>query len=179
MSKYVLIGIPATGKSTIGKRVAEILNVPFYSTDEMACERMTPEQRMRLLSFSGVAMFLREQYAAIVELAKLDESAIIEVCPESALMPEHVQVVKKIGPIVYIKRDIKSAIAQVQKNKNRMFMHGLNDGSKIDMQAEAVKLYAKECSHYEALADITLDNNGSEDEAVEKLVAMIREHQSS
>ena len=177
MSKYVLIGIPATGKSTIGKRAADILNVPFYNTDKMACERMTPEQQMRLLSFSGVALFERNQYAVIVELAKLDKPAIIEACPESALIPEHVKVIKKIGPIIYIKRDMKSALAQVQKRENRMFMHSLNSGGKIDMQAEAVKLYAKECSNYEALADMILDNNGSEDEAVEKLVAIIKEHQ--
>ncbi|MCL2284371.1 MAG: hypothetical protein FWC26_13735 [Fibromonadales bacterium] len=176
MSKYVLIGIPATGKSTIGKRAAEILKMPFYNTDEMACERMTPEQQMRLLSLSGVERFEREQYAIIVELAKLDKPAIIEVWPESALIPEHIKVIKKIGTIIYIKRDIESALAQVRKRKNRMFMQGLNTGHKIDMQAEAVKLYAKEISHYEALADMTLNNNGSEREAVEKLVAMIREH---
>jgi len=41
------------------------------------------------------------------------------------------------------------------------------------MQAGAITLYTKECRHFEALADLTLENNGSLNAAVKKLVDII------
>jgi hypothetical protein len=50
----------------------------------------------------------------------------------------------------------------------------MTTGCKVDMQSESIRLYAEERHHFEKLADLTLDNDGTENEAVEKLVAMMR-----
>jgi hypothetical protein len=42
------------------------------------------------------------------------------------------------------------------------------------MQEGAVKLYSQEYQQYDAVADITMENNGSEDEGVDKLATMIK-----
>ncbi|MGL4943940.1 MAG: shikimate kinase, partial [Thermoguttaceae bacterium] len=39
-NKYILIGIPNSGKSTLGRRAADCLKLPFFDTDVMACERL-------------------------------------------------------------------------------------------------------------------------------------------
>ena len=41
------------------------------------------------------------------------------------------------------------------------------------MQEEAIRLYAKECSQYEALADLSFENDGTEDEGLEKLLKLL------
>ena len=40
MTKYLLIGAPHCGKTTLGRRVSELLQIPFFDTDVMAKEKM-------------------------------------------------------------------------------------------------------------------------------------------
>ncbi len=170
--KYFLIGIPNSGKSTIGKRAAKKLQIPFYNTDKLAYERLNLDHPTRLFLPSNVRRLAEEKSKLLVELAKLEGCAIIEIWPESVLRPFDAKVMKKIGTIIYIKRETKLALAGV-KEGSRMFLEHMNTGKKIDMQSEAINLYSKEIHHFEALADLTLENNGSLNEAVEKLAAII------
>jgi hypothetical protein len=58
-----------------------------------------------------------------------------------------------------------------------MVLREETEGTEIDMQEMAVKLYMKEYSQYEATAHLSIDNDGSEDEGVQKLAAMINQCQ--
>jgi len=176
-NKYVLIGIPNSGKSTIGQRAAKKLKIPFYNTDLLACERLNLDNPAKLFLTSSIMRLFEEKSKLLAELAKLDRSAIIEVWPESALRPTDVKAMKKIGKIIYIKREMKDAIAGVKKSSGMVF-HNLTTGKKIHAQSEMINLYGKELHHLEALADLTLENNGSLDEAVEKLAEMIQKNNS-
>jgi shikimate kinase len=40
MNHVILIGLPNCGKSTLGKKAAIALNMPFYDTDEMVTDKM-------------------------------------------------------------------------------------------------------------------------------------------
>jgi hypothetical protein len=70
-----------------------------------------------------------------------------------------------------------------RKNKLCLSLKGLKrkgsrvaieaDGKKIDIPQEMVNLYTQECAQYEALADLTLENDGSAKEGVEKLIEII------
>jgi shikimate kinase len=172
-NKYVLIGISNSGKSTIGKQAAEKLQIPFYNTDILACERLNLDNPIELFLPSNMMRFFDEKSKLLTEFAKLDSSAIIEIWPESVLNPSDVKVIKKIGTIIYIKREIKDAIAGVKKS-SQMVLRDETTGKEMHAQSELLNFYAKELHHFEALADLTLDNNGSLDEAVEKLAAMIQ-----
>jgi shikimate kinase len=175
MSKYILIGIPNSGKSTIGQGAAKILQMPFYNTDNMAIEKFNLDNPAKLLSLRGIMRMFEEKQKLLAEFLELDGPAIIEVWPESVLHPSDDMVMKEIGKIIYIKRETKAAIADAMKKNCHVVMRDASTGKKTDMRPEGIKLYAKEIHHFEALADLTLDNNGSAKEGIEKLVAMIRE----
>jgi len=170
--KYILIGVPNSGKSTIGKRAAEKLQIPFYDTDKLAYERLNLDDPAELFLPSNVMRFVNEKSKVLAEFAEFDGSAIIEIWAESALNPLDAEVMKKTGTIIYIKREIKDAIAEVKKS-SRMVLRDETTGKEVHAQSELLNFYAKELHHLEALANLTLDNNGTLDEAVEKLVAMI------
>jgi shikimate kinase len=175
MGKYVLIGIPYGGKTAVGQRAAEMLGMPFYNTDKIAFERADFDSPTRVFMISGRHRLFAELYKLLEELVDLDGPAIIEVQPECGL--DEVfgsEILKRIGAVIYIKRDPESAIEDVKKDERRIIMQEVNTGHKIDMQVNAVTLYAKEARHLEALADMTLDNNGTVEEAAEKLAGMIR-----
>ena len=41
MKKYILIGIPGCGKTTLGKLAAEMLGIQFFDTDEIFLEKLS------------------------------------------------------------------------------------------------------------------------------------------
>jgi shikimate kinase len=163
----------AESQPSASERAAEKLQIPFYNTDILACERLNLDNPIELCLPSTLTRILEEKSKLLTELAKLDSSAIIEIWPESVLNPSDVKAMKKIGTIIYVKREIKDAIAGVKKSSKTVLRDAVT-GKEMHAQSELLNFYAKELHHFEALADLTLDNNGSLDEAVEKLAAMIQ-----
>lgn len=64
--RVVLVGLPGTGKSTTGRRLAKIMYVPFADSDELveASERRTVPA---IFAESGEAAFRAAEYAAIAD----------------------------------------------------------------------------------------------------------------
>ena len=173
MSKYYLIGLPHCGKSTLGRQVAEVLELPFFDTDSMVKDRLELTRPSQLFSPSFHREFMYQQYAIMTELAELDGPAIIATGAEIALMSQCVEIMKNTGIIIHIQRTFESLAAEATKDGKPQLILYSENGPTINMQEETVKLYAKELYRYEALTDVILENNGSEEEGVEKLVALI------
>jgi len=174
MGKYFLIGIPNCGKSTLGRLAADIMKLPFYDTDTMACERLKLESAIDIFKAAFNSQFVSAQRAAIIELAELEGDAIIATGAEIALMPECAGCMRTIGTIIHIKRKPEIVLSDLQNSgKRSVVLRNVKDGTEIDMQKTAVELYMKEYSQYKAIADLSLDNNGSEDEGVQKLIMLI------
>ena len=181
MEKYILIGIPNCGKSTLGRRAAEALRMPFFDTDLLVVEKMNLEHPAEIFRFAFNGRFLTEQHKVMVDLAAHEGTAIIATGAEIALMPECADLMKKMGTVIHIKRkpsilldDYKNSgkcgIVMRQKKRNG----DVESEVEIDMREETVKIYAKEITRYEGLANLTLENNGSEDEGLERLMELIR-----
>jgi shikimate kinase len=171
MKKYILIGIPNSGKSTLGRRAAEKLRLPFYDTDEMVCDKVRNPLDLFRMSLNG--QFLEEQKKIIYKLAKLKGGAIISTGAEVALIPECAALMKTMGTVIHIQRKPDTLLAEYKKSGKRGMVMKENGGKEIDMQEEAIKLYAEEHSQYEALADLPLENDGTEDEGLEKLLNLL------
>jgi shikimate kinase len=128
-----------------------------------------------LSNFLLTDVFLTEQYKVVAELINLDGSAIIATGAEVTLMPECAKLIRNNGTVIHIRRNPELVLADLQKNgKSQFVLENVTSGKKIDMQEEAVSLYTQEHNKYEALAHLTLENNGNEDEGVDKLVVMIK-----
>ena len=66
----VLVGMPTSGKSTIGRMLAERLGRPFYDLDKEV-ERRTGKTIPELFDMGGEALFRKEEAKATRELSKL------------------------------------------------------------------------------------------------------------
>jgi hypothetical protein len=47
------------------------------------------------------------------------------------------------------------------------------NGKRVDVQKESIDLYMEEYSQYEKVSDLSLENNGTEDEGLEKLLNLL------
>jgi len=178
MSKYILIGITGCGKSALGRRAAETLKMPFFEIEKMAARRLKFKDPKDVFKRYGMERVLNEQYLAAGELAEREGPGIIEIWPENVLIPRFATMIKKVGTVIYIQRDTELVIAEMKKSRSPAVLRR-ETGQAIDLRILSVKEYAEEAPSFEALADLTLENNGSEDEGLEKLVAMISEHESA
>ena len=179
MGKYFLIGIPDCGKSTLGKLAADVLKFPYFDTDVMACDLLDFKSTADIFRAAFNQGFLNAQRAAINEIAKLDGNAIISTGAEVSLISECTRQMCALGTIIHIIRKHEIILEHIRKSrKSKLVLRDVTNGTEINMQENAIDLYMQEYPKYEAIADFSFDNNGSEDEGVQKLVILINQCQA-
>jgi shikimate kinase len=175
MNKVLLIGAPGCGKSTLGRRVADALQLPFYDTDVMTRDRLKMEKPTDWFSMAFCGRLTEEQPKIMRELAGLDGPAVIATGAETALIPECAAIMQTMGTIIHIRRKMEIVLTDLKNNGKGKFVLLDENGNptKMTMEEEAIRLYAKEHPHYEALANLTLENNGTADEGLEQLLNLL------
>jgi len=175
MKKIVLIGIPNAGKSTLGRLAANALQLPFFDTDTLIFEKMEFTRRSDIFRMGNGELFLKLQQEVVEKLVELDNSAIIATGAETALAPECAKLLKKIGTIIHIHREYDIVLAGFKNTIKSGFYRKEEDGTLVPMQGDILGLYMKEMDHYNVLADLTLENNGTEEEGLDKLIYLIKQ----
>lgn len=107
----IFCGLPMVGKSTIGKKVAKILDVPFIETDRMVEETyyLFHGQALSCREIAikrGEAFFREMEKNQIASLKDLNE-AVIALGGGSLCDPENAQVIAGLGHLIYLKADPK------------------------------------------------------------------------
>jgi shikimate kinase len=174
MEKIMLIGIPNCGKSTLGRRLAEAKKLPFFDTDQLFVEKINSGRLSDFIRLAFNGQFIELQKKIMIKLYLQDGPAIISTGAEVALIPECATLMKKMGTIIHIQRDPELALENMRANRKVGYVMEEN-GKQIDMNKEEIRLYMEDYPSYVALADLTLDNNGTEDEGLEKLLVMLAE----
>ena len=174
MNKFYLVGIPGCGKTTLGKRVAERLNMPFFDTDEMVKAKMVDFSYVDMFRFHFHGRFCEEERKAVIELAGYDEPAIVATGAEVGLVKESVKIMRSTGYIINIKREAQSILNEMKEKPAGLALVDKNNGVTINMSQQAVIEYAKCIAEYEMAADFNISNYGSEDEGAEKLARLIQ-----
>jgi shikimate kinase len=177
MKHIILIGLPNSGKSTLGKKAAEALNMSFFDTDKMIMEKI--EKANLHPSYIFTMMFSGRFYTEQIEIVKkpycLEEGAIIATGAEVALIPECASLLTEMGTVILLKRDVQimlEDLADKEKYPNRVIMT-FDDGEAIDTSVEVVKEYAKESEEYEKIAHKVFENNSDEETAVKQFIKFI------
>ena len=156
MCNIVLIGMAGCGKSTIGKRLAELLRKDLVDTDEMIVntENMPIPQ---IFAEKGEEYFRWCENVAVNIVGK-EKSQIIATGGGVITRPENYNSLKQNGTIVFINRD-----ADLLPTNGRPLsqMHGVKT------------LYEKRMPLYRQFADIEVDGNGTIDEVANRIVKEI------
>ena len=105
----VLIGMPSSGKSTIGKLLSDTLKKDFFDSDERIIEKI----KMPISDFFkryGEAEFRKIEKDVISSLSQ-KSGAVIATGGGAILDSENVQTLKRNGKIVFLNRAIENLIA--------------------------------------------------------------------
>ena len=152
----VLIGMPGCGKTTIGKALAEALGRPLIDTDAMIVEaagRPIPE----IFATDGEEAFRALETQAI-KTAGMMSGAVISTGGGVVTRERNLAPLSQNGKIVFIRRDLEELPV---------------NGRPISQSTPKAELYAKRLPLYHAFADVDVENNGTVDETVNKILALL------
>lgn len=156
----MLIGMPSSGKSTIGRRLSIKLNREFIDLDK---EIIRKERRdiPDIFRQSGEKYFRKIENAKLEEVSKLS-GAVIALGGGTIMGNDAYRMIKQNSIVVYLTR------AEVSVKGRPILMKGGIEAYQ--------RLLTERTPVYQSLADITIDNNSSIDDTIKELVGVIYEN---
>lgn len=104
MMNVALIGMPGSGKSTVGRRLAELCHRPFYDTDEMiAAEAGRPVAE--ILASEGEAAFRARESAALAKASRLS-GAVIACGGGVVTCKANKRLLRQNAQVVFLQREL-------------------------------------------------------------------------
>ena len=141
----VLIGMPGSGKSSVGRRLAEAMRRPFVDCDA-EIERRAGKSIPRIFAADGEPAF-RALEAAVIADAGRGKGAVIATGGGAVLRGDNVRALRQNGILILLERALDALST---------------DGRPLSTSLEALRaMWAAREPKYRAAADATVDNNAA------------------
>lgn len=130
--KLFLVGLPGSGKTTIGKNLAFILNIPFIDTDEIICEREKTSIE-EIFKMKGEEYFRLYEKNVLQELIQLPDF-ILSTGGGLPCFFDNMEVINKSGISIFL--NVSPSIIGKRlwntDNQNRPLLKGKTEESLLD-----------------------------------------------
>ena len=163
------VGPMGAGKSTIGRRTAELLGLPFFDLDheiEEHCGATIP----LIFDVEGEAGFRRREIATLADLAAHDGIALA-TGGGAVLAEENRRVLRARGFVVFLETTIEEQLARLTRDRKRPLL------AAPDRRARLEQLAAVRTPLYRELADLTVPagHDGSTAQVARRLANQLRD----
>ena len=150
MTRHVfLIGMPGSGKSSLGRRVGSNLRIPYLDTDSYISESIgcsIPE----VFENYGEQAFRNAETNALIELTR-GQPALISTGGGMVMRKENRDIMRNHGYIVLIDRPLNDIMSDIKLDRRPLLAQkGLG---------EVERLYRDRIETYRSAADYVLDNS--------------------
>ena len=112
-----LVGLPGSGKSTVGRQLARRLGRDFYDSDQVLEKALGCSIR-EFFDRSGEQAFRDQEEATIAELARLP-GIVLSTGGGTVLRPANRQVLRDHGWVVYLKSQPEDIFRRLRHDKTR------------------------------------------------------------
>ena len=162
----VLVGMMASGKSSIGKVLSKTMNIPFLDVDK-EIELHEKRSVKSIFENSGERYFRKLESKIIIENLREKKSTVIALGGGAFLNAAVRKNVNEKSISVWLDVNIESIIKRVKKNQNRPLIEKKSD-------EEIKKIYEKRLKYYE-MAKIHIDcNKKNKTICVEELISKLK-----
>lgn len=169
----IFIGFRGTGKTTIGKMIAQRLGKEFIDADEFL-ERKQGKAIKDIFAEGGETLFREIEAQIIAELCLLDDR-VIATGGGAILREENVRRLKKNGMIIFLDADVDTLYKRIredaQTHQKRPNLTNLNAYEEIEY------LLAYRRPLYDRVADFIVNTTQlSKNDAANKILTFIHNH---
>ncbi|MCQ1531299.1 shikimate kinase [Lutispora saccharofermentans] len=157
----VLIGMPGSGKSTIGKRLAERLGMEFCDIDEYI-EKKEGRTISDIFKY-GEAHFREIEKKAVREVSKM-QPLVIATGGGIVLKDCNIRALKENGVIIFIDRNLDDILSDVDVSRRPLLKNGKDQ--LCSLYEDRIELYKKYC-------DIQILNDKGIDQVIDDIIEAI------
>lgn len=159
-----IIGMPGSGKSSLGKRVAGQLRIPYVDMDQRISALVgctIPE----LFERYGEEAFRHAETNTLVQLT-YEQPSLISTGGGTVMREENRAIMRNFGMIILIDRPLADIMSDIKLDRRPLLAQkGLS---------EVERLYHERIDTYRAAADIVLDNSHGYHAGVYNLDRIVR-----
>lgn len=144
-NRIFLIGPMGAGKTTIGKRLAQALDLPFFDSDRVIEER-TGATIPLIFDVEGEAGFRRREAAVIDELTQLNQ-IVLATGGGAVTTPENRLHLRERGTVVYLEASVGKQLERTRKDKNRPLLQTEDPRARLTALFEQRQPLYRETAH--------------------------------
>jgi shikimate kinase len=159
----ILIGMPGCGKSTIGKRLAEIINWSFIDVDRFIEEKTG--KSIPDIFLSGEDNF-RDIESNIIQQLEVRTSTVISTGGGVVKREKNIESLKKHGIIIFINRSPEEILKDIDVASRPLLS---------SKKENLLKLYAERLELYKKYSDIEIANDSKLQVAIKKVHLLCKE----
>ena len=160
-TNLVLIGMPASGKSTVGVILAKVIGYDFIDTD-ILIQRSEKKRLSQIIEDVGVDGFLQVENR--VNASVEADHCVIATGGSAVYGEEAMRHFRKIGHIIYLKVDYETIRKRLRSIKQRGV--ALRDGQSLR------DLYEERTALYEKYADTVIEEKGDAEDVVVQILRL-------
>lgn len=164
MKNVVMVGMPGSGKSTIGVILAKSLGFDFVDTDLVICKR-EGKKLQEIIDTEGLEKFLEIEQQVGEEISPVN--SVVATGGSMILSDEAMKNLKKDGIVVYVEVPLKILKKRITNMKTRGI--AFKKGETLE------DIFRVRTPLYEKYADITItaDENTVPEDCVNQIVERI------
>ena len=147
---YILIGMPGSGKSCMGRAVARKLQIKNVDTDKII-EFTTGRKLQDIINEDGLDAFKALEEKTLLSLK--DENVVLSTGGSAVYYERAMQHLKTLGPVIYLYASLDTIKRRIGDFSRRGVV--LRDGQTIE------DLYNERTALYKKYADITVNCDGN------------------
>ena len=150
--RIFIVGPMASGKSTLGKKLAQALSIDFIDTDR-EIEKKAGAEISWIFEVEGEEGF-RERERKVLKKSINKDDVVISTGGGIVTVKENLDLMTTKGKVVYLKTPLEIQLKRTEKDKKRPL---LAKGNKKQILETLKK---ERDPKYEEIADITIDQDG-------------------
>lgn len=158
MDNIILIGFMGSGKTSVGKKLADALSFHFYDTDELI-EKESGKTVKEIFAGKGEAYFRELETKLIKDLTGKINSTVVSVGGGLPIQPGNAELLKKLGIVIYLSTSKETIKDRLAGDTTRPLLMGTEGEYRLEELYLYREPFYKSASHI----IITTDNKDIDD----------------